>query len=362
MDAANPIYDVVFKFMMEDTEVAKMVIGLIIGYEVESIEFRPQEYSSKAGIKNKKSGKAVKSLALLRLDFSALIITPEGKRHVIIEIQKSGLGTHTVRFRQYLGAQYRSEATVEKTKISRGRYLQRPIPIIPIYFVGGKLMHTTASIIAVKRYSQDLLNDKVLPEKEAFIEALSHDMFVVQIPYLTQRRDSDLALLLSLFDQAKAKAKNQHIIQVKEADYPSKFHHIIKRLNMAAQTSSIMEKMLVEDLMVREFEDAERLIEILTEEAATESKLRTKADKRAEAEAKLRAEADKRAEAETKRAEAETKLRAEADKRAEAETKLRAEADKRAEAETKRAEAEAKRAEELEQALIKLRKELMNKN
>ena len=333
MDAANPVYDVVFKFMMEDTEVAKMVIGLIIGYEVVSLEFRPQEYTAKAKTKSKTSKKVVKSLALLRLDFSALIITPQGKRHVIIEIQKSGLGSHTVRFRQYLGAQYHSEATVEKTKISRGRYAQRPIPIIPIYFVGSKLMHTTASIIAVKRYSQDLLNNETLPEKEAFIEALSHDMFVVQIPYLTQRRDSDLAVLLSLFDQSKAKASNQHIIQVKEAEYPSKFHHIIKRLNMAAQSSVIMADMEVEDLMVREFEDAERLIEILTQEVEEESKLRAE-------ESKLRAEANKRA-------DEEARLRAEANKRADEEARLRAEANKRA--------------EDLEQALEKLRKELRDK-
>ena len=334
MDAANPVYDVVFKFMMEDTEVAKMVIGLIIGYEVVSLEFRPQEYTAKAKTKSKTSKKVVKSLALLRLDFSALIITPQGKRHVIIEIQKSGLGSHTVRFRQYLGAQYHSEATVEKTKISRGRYAQRPIPIIPIYFVGSKLMHTTASIIAVKRYSQDLLNNETLPEKEAFIEALSHDMFVVQIPYLTQRRDSDLAVLLSLFDQSKAKASNQHIIQVKEAEYPSKFHHIIKRLNMAAQSSVIMAKMEVEDLMVREFEDAERLIETLTKEVKAKSKLHAEANRRAAVEAK----------------------------RAAVEAKLRAEADKRAEESDKRAEESDKRAEELEQALIKLRRELMDKN
>ena len=340
MDAANPVYDVVFKFMMEDTEVAKMVIGLIIGYEVVSLEFRPQEYTAKAKTKSKTSKKVVKSLALLRLDFSALIITPQGKRHVIIEIQKSGLGSHTVRFRQYLGAQYHSEATVEKTKISRGRYAQRPIPIIPIYFVGSKLMHTTASIIAVKRYSQDLLNNETLPEKEAFIEALSHDMFVVQIPYLTQRRDSDLAVLLSLFDQSKAKASNQHIIQVKEAEYPSKFHHIIKRLNMAAQSSVIMAKMEVEDLMVREFEDAERLIEILTQEVEEESKLRAEESKLRAEESKLRAEANKRA-------DEEARLRAEANKRADEEARLRAEANKRA--------------EDLEQALEKLRKELRDK-
>ena len=103
---------------------------------------------------------------------------------------------------------------------------------------------------------------------------------------------------------------------------------------MAAQSSVIMAKMEVEDLMVREFEDAERLIETLTKEVKAKSKLHAEANRRAAVEAK----------------------------RAAVEAKLRAEADKRAEESDKRAEESDKRAEELEQALIKLRRELMDKN
>ncbi len=43
MQIANPIYDTVFKYLMEDLEIAKLIISTIIGEEIEVIEFLPQE-------------------------------------------------------------------------------------------------------------------------------------------------------------------------------------------------------------------------------------------------------------------------------------------------------------------------------
>ena len=40
---ANPIYDVVFKYMIEDNAVARLLISSIIGEEVVSLDFKPQE-------------------------------------------------------------------------------------------------------------------------------------------------------------------------------------------------------------------------------------------------------------------------------------------------------------------------------
>ncbi len=40
---ANPIYDVVFKYLMEDTEIAKLILSTIIDEEIESLDFLPQE-------------------------------------------------------------------------------------------------------------------------------------------------------------------------------------------------------------------------------------------------------------------------------------------------------------------------------
>jgi hypothetical protein len=42
---ANPIYDIVFKYMMEDNAVAKLLLSSIIGNEVTYLDSNPQEYT-----------------------------------------------------------------------------------------------------------------------------------------------------------------------------------------------------------------------------------------------------------------------------------------------------------------------------
>jgi hypothetical protein len=43
---ANPIYDVVFKFLMEDAKIAKLLLSSIIGENIEELSFLPQEFVS----------------------------------------------------------------------------------------------------------------------------------------------------------------------------------------------------------------------------------------------------------------------------------------------------------------------------
>jgi DNA-binding ferritin-like protein (Dps family) len=49
---ANPIYDVVFKYMMEDLQVAKTFVSAIIGDDVTELDFCPQELTTKYKIYN----------------------------------------------------------------------------------------------------------------------------------------------------------------------------------------------------------------------------------------------------------------------------------------------------------------------
>jgi hypothetical protein len=45
MIIANPIYDVVFKRLMENERAAKFFIGTLIGETIESLEAKPQEFT-----------------------------------------------------------------------------------------------------------------------------------------------------------------------------------------------------------------------------------------------------------------------------------------------------------------------------
>ena len=42
MIIANPIYDVVFKYLLEDVEIARELLSTILGEEVQSVEVKPQ--------------------------------------------------------------------------------------------------------------------------------------------------------------------------------------------------------------------------------------------------------------------------------------------------------------------------------
>jgi hypothetical protein len=81
---ANPIYDVVFKYLMEDLKVAKTFVSAITGEKVEELDFCPQEYATKY---------KEDSITVIRLDFLARIKTADGYKAVIIEMQKALLSS-----------------------------------------------------------------------------------------------------------------------------------------------------------------------------------------------------------------------------------------------------------------------------
>lgn len=61
MIIANPIYDVVFKYLLEDVEIAKALLSNILGEEVEHLELKPQETAIE------RSGGGI---SILRFDFN----------------------------------------------------------------------------------------------------------------------------------------------------------------------------------------------------------------------------------------------------------------------------------------------------
>ena len=84
MIIANPIYDVVFKRLMENKQVAKFFIGTLLEQTVERLEVCQQEF-----IYDNVEKPLLLPLSLLRLDFIATVCTQEGElKKVLIEIQK----------------------------------------------------------------------------------------------------------------------------------------------------------------------------------------------------------------------------------------------------------------------------------
>ena len=82
MQIANPIYDVVFKSLMEDSKIAKILISTIIGEKILALDFLPKEKVVEFELE-------FRSYTVYRLDFSAKIQTAKGFKNVLIEIQKA---------------------------------------------------------------------------------------------------------------------------------------------------------------------------------------------------------------------------------------------------------------------------------
>ena len=249
---ANPIYDAVFKYLLDDNKVAKLFLSAILGEEVLNLEPRAREHVMEL---------EKRSLTVYHLDFAARIATAGGSKLVIIEIQKAKFAADLMRFRRYLGEQYRNE---ENKHTEGGK--ERPLPIISMYFLGYPLNHVKAPVVKVNRQYLDLLSGEVLDEREPFIESLTHDSYVIQIPFLGRRRQSDLEKLLSVFDQRSVDSResgDSHILNVSPEHFPERYQVIIRRLQMAAEEQKVRETMTVEDGILGEFQEYERSIERL---------------------------------------------------------------------------------------------------
>ena len=185
MVIANPIYDVVFKRMMENERVAKFFIGTLLDETIETVEVKPQEFTYSdefAGI------------AVFRLDFIATIKTAAGEqKKVLIEIQKAKNQIDLMRFRNYLAEQYKKEDTINDEKVI--------LPITTIYILGFKLPEILTPCIKVERKYKDLINKITLEAKSDFVEKLTHDSYVVQVERITDRYLTRLDKLLSVFEQ-----------------------------------------------------------------------------------------------------------------------------------------------------------------
>jgi hypothetical protein len=176
---ANPIYDTVFKHLLENQRAAKFFICTLLGKPILSISVRSPE---RTYIDPKD-----KELKLLRMDFTVEIGTEDSSsQKVIIEMQKSDKRiTDVSRFRRYLGHEYMHDT----------------MPIISIYVLGFSLPGIDTACLRISRGYYDLIEDKEMPAVSDFAERLTHDCYIVQVPRIQPRMKTPLDRLLSVFEQ-----------------------------------------------------------------------------------------------------------------------------------------------------------------
>ena len=140
----------------------------------------------------------------------------------------------------------------------KGELQKVALPIVSIYFLGHPLDFETAPVIKVNRNYIDLATGEHLKNKEEFIESLSHDSYVIQIPELKGKRRNELERILSIFDQSQK--ESDHILNINESDFPEEYRDIIRKLQRAISDEDIQNTMDVEDEIIAELEDKERRI------------------------------------------------------------------------------------------------------
>jgi hypothetical protein len=204
---ANPIYDTAFKRLMENQSIAKFFIGTLINQNVVSLTVKPQEYTHKrSALKKPRKNpdtppKNVEyeyaGLSVFRVDFVAVIKTADGElKKILVEVQKSWDKDDLMRFRQYLGDQYKRSDIVDGEK--------KILPITTIYVLDFNLPEIKSPCIKVERNYIDLTdnNTPLKCKRSPFIESLTHDSYVVQAQRIKNvRLSSNLAALLSVFEQ-----------------------------------------------------------------------------------------------------------------------------------------------------------------
>jgi len=342
---ANPIYDAVFKFLLSDLKVAKLMLSVLLEKEIVELDFMPTEIIAKKHFdlteEEKNSLKQSGGLTYFRIDFSAKVKDPNGNTtQIIIELQKAKLLTTVKRFRQYLGEQYANPNLMTTIKTLSGIHYQVGIPIYAIYILGYELdAFQDIPIISIENQVKDKYSQKPLYNSEPFITSLFHEGLIILIPALKGKHRTRVEKMLQIFEDSISR-KELHLLEINTEDYPEELHPIITRLQMAAANTQLSKQMGAEDDLEAELEERELRLRDVEGRLEEQRKKTEEERQRAEKEQQRAEEERQRAEEERQRAEEERQ-------RAEKERQRAEEERQRAEEERQRAEEERQRAEEM---------------
>lgn len=254
----NPIYDVVFRYLMEDPESAMIVLSTLINEKIIQLELEPQTHTQKKEspiyLTDPTTGD---DLRLFHLDFTATIELPDGSEEMImIELQKASQPDDIFRFKRYISSNFLRKqvkeiihpTTLEVTTINK------PIRLIPIFILNFRIENEINDLlIRTNRIKTGVFKNKLLEKANEFIDNLSFDMLVVQLPNLHNITETDykndeykqkLFILLKLFDQKSKVKNNEHRLRLIRKFFPGFLDRVIKRLQAADSNNPGLEEQL----------------------------------------------------------------------------------------------------------------------
>jgi hypothetical protein len=254
MEIANPMYDAVFKFLMDDPECARILLSGVTRLDIVEVEPLPQEVVLHVTLA---SGQRH---PIYRLDYAARIRDRHGgERIVTIEIQKEKIHSQTMRFRKYLGKQYLDSNFFQLISARRGGSYPVGIPILPIYFLGESPEgFEDVPIILVDRQARDHYTLEPLEGTNRFIDALFHKGILINTPALPRLGRDEAEKILCVFSKAN-KTKDPNIMSVENTTIHEAHWPIPRRLEIATQEGELRRAMTAEDEFLAEIRQQEQL-------------------------------------------------------------------------------------------------------
>lgn len=262
---ANPIYDSVFKYMIANEKVAKILLSALLKKKVVKVVQRHNEYVQPVK----------ENISICRIDFAATvseeIALPDGKvevkeRLITIELQKVYQSSEILRFRQYTGTHYCDPDNVHPVAVN-GVVKEVADPMVSVFILGHKLDVINECVCYISREYRDY-NGNRLDLRDPFAESLTHDSIIVQVPLLPNDNVKNrVEELLQVINQTK-RTEDRHFLTIDEDKYAndSDMQEVIRTLKGAACDYQLRRRMQLEDEILRDLKNNAILIEKQKEE------------------------------------------------------------------------------------------------
>jgi hypothetical protein len=274
----NPIYDVVFRYLMEDMESAKIILSILINENIKQLRMDQTSHAKKREKHERDTlvhdSDVLTKIQLFHLDFVATVELSDGSEElVMIELQKAARTSDIFRFKRYISKNFqrKTEVIVENTKTKEKKVLYEPVRLVPIFILNFEIENEINDpLIRVSRTNTGIFSNQILAKKNDYIDNLSYDLWVVQVPHLNKVDKSDfekdeyknkLYSLIKLFDQSSIYKGDEHRLKI----HPSEFSPILSRVITRLQTvlsdnPDIEDDMHNEDDLFRELAEKDNTI------------------------------------------------------------------------------------------------------
>jgi len=299
--------------MMQNNRIARFFIETLLEEPIEEVVLQPQEMTYPLP----KDADIDTLVTLVRYNFVATIRLATGDyKKVLIEIQKVRHFVDLVRFRNYLGRHYSI-----KDEMKDNDRNTTVLPIVTIYLLGFTLPEIETPVLKVANQYIDQISGNIIKSRSEFVEKLTHECHVVQIPRIQPNIGTKLKELISIFEQnnfvegKKAVKEYNYPINSEEMKETTKHLHYlvtdqVKRKELDAEEEAYrffkLSETAVEDAK-KELNNARKEVEAVRKEAETVRKEAEDAKKAAQETADELKERDKTIEESRKALEAALK-------------------------------------------------------